>query len=285
VSRSPAVQALREEAEPQFCLALARMSTSEGIMDGIAPDNLTHANVMDGNIKYKTLRKNKLHLLCGNLLDHIKDLEVEKAKVELRHKEELKEAKVEKLKVELRLEEELELKEAVFFVDNNGTGATSNGEDDVKGVEEGDVNVNATSSEAKSVKLAKSAKLSKLVKLAKSTDLWCLSPRVLLEAKDKQKQRKVCQVELQGKSARPTTAGANTRRSALWPTTARGRSPRQRACCGTCGSRGETPPETPTGTAATTTPSRPRRTRTSTSPGSSWSTGPRSSRQGSGQQK
>jgi hypothetical protein len=39
-----------------------------------------------------------------------------------------------------------------------------------------------------------------LVKLAKSTDLWCLSLYVPLswEAKDKQKQRKVCPVYLRG---------------------------------------------------------------------------------------
>jgi hypothetical protein len=140
-------QASREEAEHQIRLALTspRMSTGDGMMDGVAPDNLTYANVMDGKIKYNTIRKNKLQVLCGNLLNHIKDLEVEKAKVELRLEEELKEAKV-----ELRLEEELELKEAVFVIHNNGNGATSNGEDDVKGVEEGDVNVNT--------KLAKLAK-------------------------------------------------------------------------------------------------------------------------------
>jgi hypothetical protein len=220
-------------------------------------------------VKYKTLKKLKLQVLCGNLLDHIEDLE-----------EELKEAKVEKAKVESRLVEELELKEAVFFVgngtgppgggelelkealptsdDDNGTGTgttTSNGEegeDDVRGVEEGDINVkvNATSSEAKSAKLAK------LVKLAKSTNLWCLSPYVPLSQeardKDKQKQRKVCPVNLRGRSAPPTTAGASIPRSASWPTTARGRSsPRPRAHFGTCGSQGETP--LGTATAATTT--------------------------------
>jgi hypothetical protein len=50
------------------------MSTGDGMMDGIAPDDLTHVNVMDGNIKYKTLKKNKLQLLYGNLLNHIKEL-------------------------------------------------------------------------------------------------------------------------------------------------------------------------------------------------------------------
>jgi hypothetical protein len=86
-----------EEDARKACLQL--VSTGDGRMDGIAPNDLTHANVMDGNIKYKTLRKNKLQLLCGNLLDHIKDLEVKKAKVKLRIEEELKEAKV---KVEAR---------------------------------------------------------------------------------------------------------------------------------------------------------------------------------------
>jgi hypothetical protein len=187
-----------EEAAHQFRLAAIarRMSTGSAQMDGIDPDKLTFANVKDGTIKYKYLRKNKLQLLCGTLLDHIKDLELE-----LR----LEKAKVEKAKVELRLEEEL--KEAVF-VDKNGTGATSNGEDDVKGVEVG--NVNATSSEAKSAKLAKSDKLAKLVKIAKSTDLWCLSPYVPLsqEAKDKQKQRKVCPVNLRGEVCMDDNCGS-----------------------------------------------------------------------------
>jgi hypothetical protein len=91
------------------------MSIGDGSMDGVSPDVLTHASVMDGSVKYNTLKKLKLQVLGGNLLDHIEDLE-----------EELKEAKVEKAKVESRLEEELELKDAVFFV-SNGTGATTNG--------------------------------------------------------------------------------------------------------------------------------------------------------------
>jgi hypothetical protein len=79
------------------------MLTSEGRMDGIAPNDLTYANVMDVKIKYKIIRQNKLQVLCGNLLNHIKDLEVKKAGVELRLEEELKEAKVQKAKVEMRL--------------------------------------------------------------------------------------------------------------------------------------------------------------------------------------
>jgi hypothetical protein len=65
--RSPAEQALREEAERQSVRAsmfayvtLPRSSTSNGTMDVVAPDDLTHANVMDGSVKYKTLRKIKL---------------------------------------------------------------------------------------------------------------------------------------------------------------------------------------------------------------------------------
>jgi hypothetical protein len=125
------------------------LSTGDGMLDGVDPDDLTHANVMNGNVKYKTLRKNKLQVLCGNLLGHIKYLEVKKDKVELRLEEELKEAKVE---------------EAVF--NDNGTGTTSNKEDDVRGVEQGDVNVNNVNNvnnNAKSAMLAKSAKLAKLV--------------------------------------------------------------------------------------------------------------------------
>jgi hypothetical protein len=54
-------------------------------------------------------------------------------------------------------------------------------------------NVNATSSEAKS------ARLSRLVKLAMSTAMWCLSPYIPLSQKAKDKQRKVCPVNLRGK--------------------------------------------------------------------------------------
>jgi hypothetical protein len=132
-------------------------------MGGVSPNNLTHASIMDGSLKYKILKKLKMQVLCGNLLDHIEDL-----------KEELKEAKVEKAKVELESEEE------VFLV-GSGTGTgddddgstTSNGEageGDVMGVDDVYVKVKATSNKLKSAKLAK------LVKLAKSTNLWCLSP-------------------------------------------------------------------------------------------------------------
>jgi hypothetical protein len=158
--RKAAAKALREEIGPIVGL----LSIGDGAMDGVSPDILTHASIMDSSVKYKTLKKLKLQVLCGNLLDHIEDLE-----------EELKKAKVEKAKVELESEED------VFFV-GNGTGATTSRgelelketvptkearEEDVMGVEEGnDVNVkvNATSNKSKLAKLAK------LVKLAKSTN-------------------------------------------------------------------------------------------------------------------
>jgi hypothetical protein len=33
-----------------------------------------YPDIMDGSVKYKTLKKLKLQVLCGNLLDHIEDL-------------------------------------------------------------------------------------------------------------------------------------------------------------------------------------------------------------------
>jgi hypothetical protein len=52
------------------------LTIGDGEIDGIPPDNLTYAIVRDGKVKYKTIRKSKLLLLCTNLLDHIKDLEL-----------------------------------------------------------------------------------------------------------------------------------------------------------------------------------------------------------------
>jgi regulator of sigma D len=65
---------------PPWSTKLTKMSTGTGT----DPDELTLANVKGGIIKYKTLRKNKLQLPCGTLLDHIEDHEakVEEAKVE-----------------------------------------------------------------------------------------------------------------------------------------------------------------------------------------------------------
>jgi hypothetical protein len=46
------------------------------------PDKLTLANVRDGHVRYKNLKKDQLKLLCATFFDHIKDLELrlEKAK-------------------------------------------------------------------------------------------------------------------------------------------------------------------------------------------------------------
>jgi hypothetical protein len=139
----------------------------------------------------------KLRAELKELKETVKDLELE-----------LRLEKAEALhNVELRAELK-ELKEAVF-VNKNSTDATSNGEDDVKGVvntanatsvKEG--YVNATSSEAKLAKLAK------LVKLAKSTDLWCLSPYVPLSQEAKDKQRKVCLVNLRGEVCTANNCGS-----------------------------------------------------------------------------
>jgi hypothetical protein len=110
----------------------------------------------------------------------------------------------------------LELKEAAPTGNNDDGTTTYNGEageEDVMGVEEGDVNdvnvkVNATSNKSKLAKLAK------LVKLAKSTSLWCLSPYVPLSQeardtdKDKQRQRKVCPVNLRGEVCRADNCGS-----------------------------------------------------------------------------
>jgi hypothetical protein len=103
---------------------------------------------------------------------------------------------------------------------------------------------------------AKSAKLAKLVEMAKSTDLWCLTPFVPSTQEAKAKQRKVCPVNLRGEVCTANNCGNKHRKSALWPTTARGRSQRERARCGTCGSRLQAKPrETlPGGGAAPTLP-------------------------------
>jgi hypothetical protein len=114
------------------------MSTHGSV--SIDPNNLTFANVRDGILKYKNLRKSRLQLLCGNFLDHIEDLKLElrleKAKalhnIELRAElKELKEAVFVSNASNVELRAELrELKEAVFV---SNASNTSNWEDDVKG--------------------------------------------------------------------------------------------------------------------------------------------------------
>jgi hypothetical protein len=235
------------------------------------PDKLTFANARDGHVNYKNLKKDQLKELCATFLDHIEDLKLrlEKAKCPAN-------TSTPNQTFELRAELK-ELKDSVFVNENGinamgdkpaslrqaywATGdrraipwvvinrlaeddpcKTSSEEDDVKGAVSATPSaVNATSveedkSRATSIKV-KLARLAKLVKMAKSMDLWCLLPYVPLSQEAKDKQRKVCPVNLRGRSARPTSAAASIPRSALWPTTARGRSPRPRAHCGTCRSR------------------------------------------------
>jgi hypothetical protein len=50
------------------------LTIGDGQINGIPPSDLTYTNVRDGKVKYKTIRKSKLQVLCTNLLDHIKDL-------------------------------------------------------------------------------------------------------------------------------------------------------------------------------------------------------------------
>jgi hypothetical protein len=72
--RKAAIAAIQEEykGHPAY---LVPMLIGDRAMDGVSLYNLTHASIMDGSVKYKTLKKLKLQVLCCNLLDHIKDLE------------------------------------------------------------------------------------------------------------------------------------------------------------------------------------------------------------------
>jgi hypothetical protein len=161
-----------------------------------AHHKLTLDIVRDGHVKYKNLKKDQLKELCAIFLDIIEDLELRLEEAKAPHNVSTPNKNFE-LRAELK-----ELKEAVF-VNKNGTNAmgdkpagltqaywdtgnrrvipwdvinrlaeddtpcaTSNGEDDVKGVvivvnatsvKEGDVNT--TSSKAKSARLAKLVKL------------------------------------------------------------------------------------------------------------------------------
>jgi endo-alpha-1,4-polygalactosaminidase (GH114 family) len=82
---------------------------------GTDPDELTLANVKDGIIKYKTLRKDKLQLLCGTLLDHIEDHEAKFVEAYVKEAEAKAKAigKIDQIITVQRAEIE-ELKEAVF---------------------------------------------------------------------------------------------------------------------------------------------------------------------------
>jgi hypothetical protein len=236
------------------------------------PEELTLDNVKDWKFKTKLLKKDQLQNLYATLIGHIDKLKLELEKNKCPYNVSTPD-KTFKLRAELKELKEAVFVNAIgtnacgdvpvgltqeywdtgdrqvipwdpihrLAAEQNGTPETSNAEDAAKHVVNAVVNaVNATSFEEgnhNTPSKAKSAKLAKLVKLAKSTALWCLLPYVPLSQEAKDKQRKVCPVNLRGRSARPTTAAAGTQRSVSWPTTARGRSPKPCACCGTCRSR------------------------------------------------
>jgi hypothetical protein len=179
-----------------------------------------------------------LQELCNTLIGHIGRLEFELEKNKAPHNVSTIDDETFKLRAELK-----ELKEAVF-VDVTGTNAcgdgpvglmqvywdtgnrtvigwdaihklaaeqTPNVEDD--GAKRGVVTavVNATSVKEdnhNTSSKAKSAKLAKLVKLAKSTALWCLLPYIPLTQEAKDKQRKVCLVNLRGEVCTASKCGS-----------------------------------------------------------------------------
>jgi hypothetical protein len=157
-------------------------------------------------------------------------------------------------------------------------------EDDVKRVvntvnttslKEGDPN--ATSSKAKSAKLAK------LVKLAKSTALWCLSPYIPLLQEAKDKQRKVCPVNLRGEVC--TVNNCGSKHPKVCPVADHGKGKIPKATCALRHMQVPFAGKLPTAARGTTATMPGRPSRTSTSSSSRRSTVPRSSRQGSGRRR
>jgi hypothetical protein len=95
-----------------------------------------------------------------------------------------------------------------FAVEQNGTPETSSPEDDGAKLVVNTV-INATSEDNHNTSSkAKSAKLAKLVKLAKSTALWCLSPYDPMTQEAKDKQRKVCPVNLRREVCTASNCGS-----------------------------------------------------------------------------
>jgi hypothetical protein len=95
--------------------------------------------------------------------------------------------------------------------------------------------VNATSVEEdnhNTSSKAKSAKRARLVKLAKSTALWCLSPYVPLMQEAKDKQRKVCPVNLQGEVCTASNCGSKHPKVCLVANHGKGKIPK--ATCLLC---------------------------------------------------
>jgi hypothetical protein len=119
--------------------------------------------------------------------------------------------------------------------DSRDNNATSSEEDYVKGAVnatsikednvEGAAKANPTSNEKSSSK-AKSAKLAKLVNMAQFTDLWCLSPFVLLTQEAKAKQRQVCPVNLRGEVCTVNNCGSKHTKVCLMADQGKGKIPK-----------------------------------------------------------
>jgi hypothetical protein len=146
-----------------------------------------------------------------------------------------------------------------------------------------------TSSEAKLIKLAK------LVKLAKYTALWCLLPYILLTQEAKDKQRKVCPVNLLGEVCTASNCGSKHPKVYLVADPGKGKIPK--AICSlwhmqvpftaTQGNftRRRNGPSLPPAARGTTAAMPGRPSRTNTSPSSRRSTAPKSSRPRSGRRR
>jgi hypothetical protein len=292
------------------------------------PEELTLDNVRDGKVKLNVLKKVQLQELCNTFIGHIGSLELELEKNKAPRNVSTSDETF-KLRAELK-----ELKEAVFIdatgtnacgyvpvgltqvywdtgdrqviswdtihklaaeqdstnVEDNGTKRVVNAVVNATSVEEDNHN---TSSEAKSAKLAK---LAKLARLAKSTSLWCLMPYIPLTQEAKDKQRKVCLVNLRGEACTASNCGSKHPKVCLMADHNKGKIPK--ATCWLWHMRypftaklqgnftgrrsGPKPPPATRGTTATM-PVRP--SWTSTLSSSKRSTAPRSSRQGSGRRR
>jgi hypothetical protein len=211
-----------------------------GSSDSADQEDLTLDNLRDGKVKLNVLKKVQLQELCNTFIVQIGRLELKLEKYKAPHNVSTIDDKTFKFRAELK-----ELKEA-FFVNKTGTNAcndvlvgltqvywntgdrsvigwdaihklateqnstpeTSNVEDDgTKRVVNAGVNA-ASEDNHKTSSKAKSTKLAKLVKQTKFTALWCLSPYIPLTQEAKDKQRKVCPVNLRGEVCTASNCGS-----------------------------------------------------------------------------
>jgi hypothetical protein len=82
-------------------------------------------NVKNGTIKYNSRRKNKLQFLCGTLLDHIDDLEIELRYEKAKVIDCLEKDKAEKARLRADLKELKEREADAKGVVNGGVGEVS----------------------------------------------------------------------------------------------------------------------------------------------------------------